>query len=240
MSNREPPIALRLPIFRAARELLAPDCALCGSRSERDIVCDRCERALPWLGSACVRCAAPLAHGGTCGDCLHRPPPFDAASACFEYRYPLDRLVLRFKSSGDFAVGRWLAARMAHRVRDAANPDCILPAPLGRARLRERGFNQSAEIARRIARELRIPLAIDAIEKLRDTPSQQGLTRRERRANLRGAFRCARCLAGRHVALVDDVVTTGATAEAIAAELRRAGAERISVWAVARTPGHQD
>ena len=237
MSNRGPHPAIRLPIFEAVREWLAPDCALCGARSERDVVCANCEGALPWLRSACDVCAAPLAHGITCGDCLRRKPPFDASIAVFEYRYPLDRLVLRFKSSGDFALGRWLSQRLAARVCGMPRPDCIVAAPLARARLRQRGFNQSVEVARRVARRLRVPLAASAIEKIRDTPSQQGLSRRERRANLRGAFRCARSFAHMHVAVVDDVVTTGATAEAIARELRRAGAARITVWALARTPG---
>lgn len=236
LSNRSPSVAIRLPIFQAVREWLAPDCALCGARTERDVICADCEHALPWLRGACEVCAAPIAHGATCGECLRRPPPFDASLAAFEYRYPLDRLVLRFKTSGDFAIGRWLSQRLSDRARSAPRPDCIVAAPLAPKRLRQRGFNQSIEIARRVARRLHVPLCAGAIEKVRDTPAQQGLSRRERRANLRGAFRCARSFAGMHVALVDDVVTTGATAEAIARELRRSGAAHVAVWALARTP----
>jgi ComF family protein len=236
MSNPGRHPAIRLPIFQAAREWLAPDCALCGARCERDVICADCEAALPWLRGACDMCAAPLIHGVTCGDCLRRRPPIDASIAVFEYRYPLDRLVLRFKSSGDFALGRWLSRHLAERVRSAPRADCIVAVPLAHARLRERGFNQSMEIARRIARRLRVPLIAAGVEKVRATHAQQGLSRRERRANLRGAFRCTRSFADLHVALVDDVVTTGATAEAVARELRRAGAARICVWALARTP----
>jgi ComF family protein len=236
MSNSGRTSTVRLPIFPAVREWLAPDCALCGARSEDDVICAGCERALPWLRHACNVCAAPIARDSTCGDCLRRRPKFDAALAVFEYRYPLDRLVLRFKSSGDFAIGRWLSHRLAERAGSAPRPDCIVAAPLARARLRERGFNQSMEIARRVARRLRVPLAAGALEKVRDTPAQQGLSRRERRANLRGAFRCTRSFADLHVALLDDVVTTGATADAVARELRRAGAARVTVWALARTP----
>ena len=145
--------------------------------------------------------------------------------------------MLRLKSSGDFAIARWLSQRLAARARALARPDCIVPVPLARARLRERGFNQSAEIARRIARHVGVRLVPAGVEKLRDTPLQQGLSRRDRRANLRGAFRCTRSFEGLHVALVDDVVTTGTTADVIARELRHAGAARISVWALARTPG---
>jgi ComF family protein len=157
--------------------------------------------------------------------------------APFEYRFPVDRLVQRFKFSGDLAIGRWLALRLAARARHEAHPQLLIPVPLTRARLRSRGFNQSVEIARAVSKQLRIPAAMRLLERTRDAPPQAGLSRRARRANLRGAFRCRRgVLAGRHVVLIDDVVTTGATADAAARALKRAGAARVDVWAIARTP----
>jgi len=108
--------------------------------------------------------------------------------------------------------------------------------PLTSRRLRERGFNQAAEIARVVARSLRVPCPLRALERTRDAPPQSRLGRRARRANLRGAFRCRIRLSGRRVALVDDVITTGATAHAAAQALRRAGASRVDIWVVARTP----
>lgn len=227
--------ALRLPISWAGG-LLDQDCVLCGALSREGLVCAACERALPRLHAACERCAAPLEEAGVCGECLRRAPAFDAATAAFEYRFPVDRLVQRFKTGGDLAIGRWLARRLLERVRQAERPDRIVAPPLASAKLRARGFNQALEIAKHIGRALPVPVDLAALEKVRETPAQQGLARRERRANLRGAFRCRRRFDGEHVAIVDDVVTTAATAEALARVLKRAGAARVSIWALARTP----
>jgi ComF family protein len=236
MSNSSVLRTLRLPISWATH-LFDQDCALCGSASRDRLVCVACDRALPRLRVACARCAAPLAQAGLCGECLRGAPAFDEAAAAFEYRFPVDRLVQRFKAAGDLAIGRWLALQLLERVRPAERPDRIVAPPLSREKLRRRGFNQALEIAKHVGRALRVPVDLAALEKVRDTPAQQGLTRRERRANLRGAFRCARRFEGEHVAIIDDVVTTAATANALARLLKRAGAARVSVWAVARTPG---
>lgn len=188
------------------------DCLLCGASGVR-AVCPGCEAGLPW---------AQLAG--------------DGVVAAFAYRFPIDRLVQRFKAGHDFAAGRWLAERLAERVAGEDRPDLVVAPPTPRARLVERGLNPALHLARHVARALRLPCEAGVVERVRDTPPQRALHRRERRANLRGAFRCRASLAGRHVALVDDVVTTGATAEEIAQVLRDAGAARVSVWAVARTP----
>jgi ComF family protein len=161
---------------------------------------------------------------------------FDGALAAFEYRFPLDRLVQRFKYSGDLAIGRWLALELARRVREEPRPDLLVPMPLAHGRLRERGFNQAAQVARVLAQRLDVPFALHMVDRVRDAPSQSGLGRRARRANLRGAFQCNATLQGRRVVLVDDVITTGASADALSAVLKRAGAARIDVWALARTP----
>ena len=190
------------------------DCLLCGAPSASEMVCAPCVASLPALASGIHRVVAP-----------------------FEYRFPVDRLVQRFKFAGDLAVGRWLALQLAARARREARPQLLVPVPITRKRLRARGFNQTVEIARAVSRQLRIPTAMRVLERTRDAPAQAGLSRRARRANLRGAFRCRRgVLAGRHVALIDDVFTTGATADAAARALRRAGAARVDVWAIARTP----
>ena len=157
--------------------------------------------------------------------------------APFDYRFPLDRLVQRFKFAGDLAVGRYLGERLASCVAGEARPDLLVAPPLTRSRLRGRGFNQSIELARHVGRRLGVRVRADALEKVRDTLPQQGLGRRARRRNLRGAFRCGIPVAGLRVALVDDVYTTGATAREIARVLRRAGAAEVVVWTVARAPG---
>ena len=200
--------------------MLAQDCLLCGERSGEDAICARCERALP-------ECGPPVA-------CM---PPLDAVVAPFAYAFPVDRLVQRFKFAADLAAGRWLALRLAARVRDLERPQLLVAPPLGLSRLRTRGFNQALEVAKVVGRELGVSVAISAIERTRETPPQQSLGRSERRANVRGAFRCTVRLDGAHVAIVDDVVTTGATAAALGSALADAGAARVSAWAIARTPG---
>jgi ComF family protein len=230
--------ALKSWALSACAPLLLPgqDCLLCCGHSGDALVCGACQAALPRLGSACERCAIPLPHAGICGRCQRRAAAFDDAIAVFEYRFPLDRLVQRFKYAGDLAVGRWLAQRLAERAALEPRPDLIVAPPLSAAKLRERGFNQGLVLARHAGQRLGIAHSIGAFIKQRDTPPQPQLGRRQRLANLRHAFRCELPLSGEHVAIVDDVMTTGATAHMLARLLKGRGAGRVSVWAVARTP----
>ena len=235
MSNQRGGAALRLLNFVAMT--LTQDCALCGASIDA-LVCPRCVRALPHLLHACARCALPIPSNATfCGACLKRDAhAFDDAIAAFEYRFPVDRLVQRFKYSGDLAMGRWLAGSLARAVARRPRPDLLVAPPLANAGLRRRGFNQALVVARHVARELRVRCDIDAIRKMRETPNQQGLDRRQRLRNLRDAFACERRFDGLHVAIVDDVLTTCATADILARLLRERGAARVSAWAIARTP----
>jgi ComF family protein len=213
---------------------LGQDCMLCLASCGTRLLCHACTSSLPRIACSCRACGIPLEHDAICGECLSHPFAFDAALSCFEYRFPLDRLVQRFKFSGDLAIGRWLAWQLADRVADA-RADLVVAPPLTRARLRQRGFNQALEIAKVVARRVGARCDIDGISRLRDTAPQAGLRRRERRANLRGAFRCNLNLDALHVAVVDDVMTTGATLDAMASALKERGAARVSAWSVART-----
>ena len=210
-----------LQLLKKAARCAGHDCVLCGSASGDVFVCEECEARLPRLYDGCDPVLA------TCRD-------LDAAEAAFDYRFPVDRLVLRFKFAGDLAVGRWLAFELARRVAPLPTPDLIVAPPLSPARLRIRGFNQALEIAKIVAREVGAPVDIAGLTRIRDTLPQTGLGARARRRNLRGAFACRLRLAGEHVAVVDDVLTTGATADGMARVLKDAGAGRVSVWAVAR------
>ena len=222
------------------RVVFPPSCALCGEHSAtgRDL-CAACAVELPFNRSCCARCALPLATPAlACGECLRKPPPFDAAIAPLRYEWPLDRLVTRLKFSVDLAVGRVLAELLQDAVRSAADRiDLVVPVPLHLQRLRERGFNQALELARPIARRLGLPLDHAVLARTRATPPQTGLAAAERRRNLRDAFAVRGTLAGRSIALVDDVVTTTATVRACARALKQAGAGRVEVWAVARAAG---
>jgi ComF family protein len=181
-------------------------------------------------------CALPLPGGGTCGACALRPPAFDASAACFEYRFPLDRLVQRFKYAANLALGSALARALADRLEDEPRVDVLVVPPLSAARLRERGFNQALEIARVVGRRLRVPVAREAIVRTRETEAQAALGRAARHANVRGAFACSAQLDGARVAIVDDVLTTGATLDAIAKALKSAGASQVAAWTLARAP----
>ena len=226
-----------LKIAAPAAGLLAQDCMLCAGPSASRLVCEACSASLPRLAHACARCAMELGERGVCGECQRRAPSFDAALAAFEYRFPLDRLVRRFKYAGDLAAGNWLALELAARAAQCERPDLLVAPPLAPSRLRERGFNQAVVIAKAVGRRLGIRHSPDALVKVRETSPQPGLGRKARLANLRDAFRCNADFAGEHVAIVDDVMTTGATADTVARVLRGAGAARVSVWAIARTPG---
>lgn len=210
------------------------DCRFCGAAGAES--CEGCLAALPRLAAPCPRCALPSGTGETCGECLARARSFDAAHACFAYRFPIDRALQRFKFAGDLAAGRWLADQLAEDVAARPRPDLIVSPPSTRDRIATRGFDPARVIARRVARRVGARLDTRVLRRRRDTAHQPGLGREARQRNLREAFECHLPLHGAHVAIVDDVMTTGATAEAVARALGRAGAARIEVWVVARTP----
>ncbi|NCT66448.1 MAG: ComF family protein [Rhodanobacteraceae bacterium] len=224
---------------RLLRTLLPPRCLLCGGRGDGRDLCAACAADCLPNAPCCPRCALPLETAAPlCGRCLKRAPPFAAAWAPFRYGHPLDLLETRFKFGRDLAAGRVLAELMIERAhRDApARPDLLLPIPLHPARLRERGYNQALELARPLARALAIPLGHERLVRTRATPPQTGLDAAARRRNLRDAFALAPGPLPAHVALLDDVMTTGATLREAARTLRRAGVARVDVWALARAP----
>ncbi len=199
-------------------------------------MCDNCERLLAPTGPRCVRCDLPLAVEGVCGECLANPPAYDDVLSAFDYRFPIDRLVGRFKFSADLAAGAYLGRALAMRAKRAPRPDLLVASPASAQRLRERGFNPALVLARAVGRELGIPVHGRALAKIRHTPPQAGLDRAARRRNLRGAIAVRGTFEDLHVAVVDDVMTTGSTLAAIAQALRGAGARRVSGWVAARTP----
>jgi ComF family protein len=189
---------------------------------------------LPWLPSRCCEvCAVPLTSGRICGACLDRPPRFERVEAVFCYDYPLDSLIHAYKYGGRLALAHFMGLALARRVtRDV---DVIVPMPLARGRLAERGFNQALEIARVVATRTGIALLPDACRKVADTVPQAGLPWKERAKNVRRMFVCDADVEGRRVAVLDDVLTTGATLNELARVLLRAGAMSVRGWIVART-----
>jgi ComF family protein len=228
------PLRARLGFLR---RLLAQDCILCAAPSGDTSFCAGCAQDLPVLGDACPRCAGPSPGGAVCGTCLSDPPSFDATVAAWRYGFPVDRLVLALKYGGRLALARAFGGALAARVADR-QVNLLVPMPLAPPRLRERGFNQAMEIARALARGTRLTVEPHLVARVRDTPPQTDLPHDARAANVRGAFACTRAVAGRSLAIVDDVMTTGASLEELARTLKRAGAARVENWVVARAWRH--
>ena len=184
----------------------------------------------------CRRCALPLAvSGDTCGHCQRHPQPWDQAWVPFRYAWPLNLLEMRFKFSGSLACGRVLAELWHQAGPPAMRPECIIPVPLHRHRLRRRGYNQALELARPLARIFDIPLRPNCLVRQRHTDPQSELDAIARRRNLRHAFALAEnAQPPAHVAVLDDVMTTGATLAECTRTLKRAGVDRVDVWALAR------
>jgi ComF family protein len=218
------------------RVLLAQDCLLCQAASGDRLLCRACERELPSLAQACPRCALPGSNGAECGSCLAHPPHYDASCSAFVYSYPVDALVQALKYGGQLALAALFAQALHRRIGAATEVDVILPLPLHPLRLAERGYNQAAEIAKVLSRLRSIAVDARLAQRVRNTARQTDLPWRERAANVRGAFACGRDLSGLRVAIVDDVMTTGATLDELARILKRSGAARVENWVVARTP----
>ena len=223
---------------RASLCLLAPRCLVCGEAGVDGLdLCPWCREELPWNEPACLRCALPLAAGFDCPRCLAEAPPFTRAHAAFRYEFPVDRLLPRFKFHADLAAGELLATLMQWSLDPAQWPQALLPVPLHRSRLRHRGYDQALELAKALSRETKLPLLASRLQRVRRTRAQTELGRSARRRNLFGAFAL---VPGpplpAHVALVDDVLTTGATAGECAHLLLDAGVARVDLWTVASAP----
>jgi ComF family protein len=191
---------------------------------------------MPYLNAPhCPVCAQPTPQGEVCGHCLKKPPQFDRTVAVFGYAFPADRLIQSLKYHEQLALAQLFAEKLYARIDQSNLPDLLIPMPLHPAKLRARGFNQAQLIALPLARSLGRPLPTHACRRLRDTPSQTSLPWKERSNNVRGAFGCDMDLSGKHVALVDDVLTTGASLNELAAAVKKCGARQISAWVVART-----
>ncbi len=237
--NQNPRPQVDGPLAPLLAALWPPRCLGCGARGHamRDL-CLACLASLPWNRIACPGCALPLpAPEAACGACLKCRPPLDAVHAACVYARPLDRLLPRFKFHGDFAAGRLLSQLMGDAFATLPRPDALVAIPLHRSRLRQRGYDQALELAAPLARMLDLPLHRDLLVRRRVTAPQSELSAFARRRNMRNAFAVDTDVGcPSHVALVDDVMTTGATLHAAATALRRAGVARVDAWVCARVP----
>lgn len=233
--------------WRSLNQLLPTPCLLCGNKHSYDLelICEHCFDALPRLGShlyRCQRCALPLtSNANLCGQCIAHPPAFTRACIPFLYEHPLDGLIHQFKYRRQLSSGKLLGELLLQTAQqETVLPDLLVPTPLHWQRRWYRGFNQTEVLAHQLGKKLRIPVIYACVQPIRAAHSQKGLGRTERLKNLRHRFaiatRAKEKIRDAHIALVDDVVTTTATARALSELLIAGGAKRVDIWALARTP----
>ncbi len=220
--------------------LLPPTCILCGhpGHNSRDL-CHSCYMHLPKNTLCCYRCAEIMETPSTapvlCGRCLSRHPAFDETYAPFIHQGAIRHLISTLKFGAHYKNARLLGMLLSEHLKQTAErPDLILPVPLHKARYHQRGFNQAIEIARTVAKELQIPLDLTSCKRHRDTPHQTQLPAKKRRQNLKNAFSIVKPIHARHIAILDDVMTTSSTAHELATVLKKAGVSRVDVWVCAR------
>lgn len=220
--------------------LMPGSCILCQLPSQQHLdLCEACAETLPYLTTSCQSCALPLpADAEHCGQCLKQHPSFERTYAAFHYAEPISKLVNQFKFQEKLSAGKVLTHLLANKLeqayRDQAWPELIMPVPLHRKRLRQRGFNQANEMAKQLSQALTIPLQRFSAKRQRNTLPQSQLPAKKRLSNLRQAFTC-KPLHAKHIAVVDDVMTTTTTVNEFCRTLKAAGAEKIDVWCLART-----
>lgn len=227
--------------------LFATQCLLCQDTVKTGKnLCITCIDELPWNHVACKQCATPFepAYVDTekeiiCGDCLSNPLSFYEAHAAFIYQPPISPLITQLKFSQNLLCGSALSdlllTFLQSKYQKKPWPQAIIPVPLHPKRLAERGYNQAAELAKPLAKALKIPLYLDICERVKETATQTAISEKERHMNLKNAFVVANPTKLKHIAIVDDVLTTGSTSVALAKTLKKSDVERVDVWVVAKT-----
>ena len=216
-------------------------CVLCGQKtgSQQPNICPACVQDLPWIITACARCGLPLAQShATCGACLGMSLPYQHLQALFRYEFPVDQLILGLKFNQRLLYARLLGSLLAKRCAQYYTtgvplPAMLIPVPLHTKRLRKRGYNQAAELAKWVSRRLHVPLARGYAQRVKYTEAQAELPLALRARNMQNAFVVKQPIA-EHIAIIDDVVTSSHTIQTLSNVLARAGAKRIDVWCIAR------
>jgi len=197
-------------------------------------ICSNCLDDMPWhRAEQCPQCALLAYDGRLCGNCLAAAPEFDATTASFRYEYPLNSMLQRYKYGQSLVMANTFSTLLSAAIY--TRPDIVIPMPLHPKRLQERGFNQSLEIARIMSKQLGIQVEMNACRRIKLSPPQASLPLKQRVKNMKGAFSCTTRLDGLRVALLDDVMTTGASLNALAKAVKSAGASHVECWVVART-----
>lgn len=236
----------RLNFKHISHTLFTPQpCLLCAASDGGDLgLCKACCDDLPWQPSSlCPQCGIPHAqdYGKTtiiCGRCLKKPPHFTATQALFSYTFPIDAVLQAYKYKHRLPLAQFFARLFFKHIQQSTDIDTIIPMPLHPARLHTRGFNQALEIARILSNSLAINLDYKSCQRVKNNPPQASLALKDRVNNMQGAFQCNTDLSGKTVAIVDDVMTTGASMNALAKTIKKAGAKQVICWVMARTPAN--
>ena len=231
-------------ITQRLRQAFPAPCLLCHVRSINSALCDDCTDDLPQLGLCCPHCATPLNLQTTCGACLAKPPVQDSSLSLYHYSPPVSTLIIALKHHDQRTLTDLFADEFVKRLAQnkVPSPDCLVAIPLHPERLRQRGYNQALEFARALSTRLDIPVRLDLLDRVKNTPIQAGLSLKQRQQNMRHAFKSPfvpNAMRGKnapqHIALVDDVMTTGLTFNIAVKALRDIGVNHIEVWSIART-----
>ena len=230
-------------VHSSVQLLYPPRCLLCGSSGRDDMdLCGHCYRALPFNHVSCAVCALPLpqrtSQDTVCGRCQKKAPYYDQAFSLFSYQQPVIWFIQQLKFNEKLVHARLLGDLLASSgcIERIVDDVCILPVPLFKKRLRQRGFNQSIELARALSKKTGWPMELQRVQRVRETSAQTGLDAKERRKNIRGAFEVVEPLPQKHVVIVDDVVTTGSTVNELSRVLKKSGVEKVTVLGLARAP----
>jgi ComF family protein len=222
--------------------LFPQPCILCNTASGNELgLCSACLSDLPFHQNGhCPQCALPSTNNLICGACIASPPDFDATRSIFRYEYPISQLVQHYKYGQQLHLGDLFARLLQdqllqHKPSAQTLPDLIIPMPLHPKRLTERGFNQSLEVAKILGKTFNIPVDYTACQRTKHSPPQASLPLKQRATNIKGAFKCTKSLTGLRVALIDDVMTTGASLNALAKAVKAKGASHVECWVIART-----
>jgi ComF family protein len=239
-------ISLKIEQFRhwcAKQQVMTQYCMLCTAQADNAGICKPCLADMPWHDMPkCHICNLPSNHS-ICGACLKAPPYFDRTSSVFRYDYPLNHLIQAYKYQEALHISVFFATQLLQIIthqyakdeRLKPNVDLIIPMPMHSNRLKERGFNQALEIAKVLSKQLDIPLDYTSCERIINAPPQASLPLKKRKANVAGVFACSQSLDDLNIAIIDDVMTTGASVNELAHTLKNAGAAHVTCWVIART-----
>ncbi len=225
-------------ISQLYRKLLPNPCLLCGAYDSNHILCSLCLADLPHLGNVCPQCASPTPTSVLCGSCLKSPPNYQITHSLYSYKAPIDQLIIQMKYHDKLALCQFFAQQLYQQIKDKPLPDMLIAIPLHPKRIKNRGYNQSWEITKILGKKLNIPISSTVLSRVRDTLPQASLPYSERKKNMVKAFKVKQKPNVDRIALIDDVVTTGHTANIAAYELQKAGVDHIELWTIARAIRH--